>query len=294
MPDRCCFGVESLGQPGDFRLGQEALDLAHRRLLDAARRVVGAQAALDCERENCADKRDALRRGALAAGRDAARPPLVAVPDLLGRLAGRNGVAHPLDIGANDAISPQFAEQRSQVMLDASAIGLEGRGLLVAHALAQIEIDQLAEGQRLAIFLARRRRIAAGGNLGEQALCLGARRLRRPRRTMLADGQPPLRRAAARTCPVIDRIGLGARWRDDKHEALHVGVPDKVGGVPCLGAVDNSLGDLCPHRAISRPRRVGTMSAPEIVVVTANVGFWREKSKEFCGVWCRHGVCGGA
>jgi hypothetical protein len=46
-------------------------------------------------------------------------------------------------------------------MFDASAIGLERRDLFVAHALAQIEINQLAEGQRFAIFLARRRGIAS-------------------------------------------------------------------------------------------------------------------------------------
>jgi hypothetical protein len=30
------------------------------------------------------------------------------------------------------------------------------------------------------------------------------------------------------------------------------------------------------------------------VAVTANVGFWREESKEFCGDWCRHSVYVGA
>jgi hypothetical protein len=91
------------------------------------------------------------------------------------------------------------------VMFDASAIGLERRDLFVAHALAQIEINQLAEGQRFAIFLARRRGIASSGNLSEKALCLGARPLRRPGRSMLANSQSPLRRAAARTGPIIDR-----------------------------------------------------------------------------------------
>ena len=59
---------------------------------------------------------------------------------------------------------------------------------LWAHAFAEVEIDQLAKGQRLAIFPARSSGIAAGGDLGEQALCLNARRLGRPGRTVLADG----------------------------------------------------------------------------------------------------------
>src|SRR5262249_30751197 len=41
--------------------------------------------------------------------------------------------------------------------------------LFVADALGEVKIDQFVEGQALAVRLARRRRIAAGGNLAEQA-----------------------------------------------------------------------------------------------------------------------------
>ena len=67
----------TFGELGNFRLGQEALDLAHRCFPDAPRRVVGAQAALDGEREDRADKRDALRGDALAARGHAAGPSLL-------------------------------------------------------------------------------------------------------------------------------------------------------------------------------------------------------------------------
>src|SRR5207244_1510166 len=136
------FGVESFGELGDFRLGQEALDLAHRRFLDSARRIVGAQAALGGESEDRADECDALSGNALAAGGHAAGASLLAALDLLGSLAGRDGVAHPLDIGANDTIGPQFAEQGPQVLLDATVFGLQGRGLLVAHTFYELQIDQ--------------------------------------------------------------------------------------------------------------------------------------------------------
>jgi hypothetical protein len=53
----CAHPVESFGELGNFRLGQEALDLAHRCFPDAPRRVVGPQAALDGEHEDRADKR---------------------------------------------------------------------------------------------------------------------------------------------------------------------------------------------------------------------------------------------
>src|SRR5581483_6964625 len=127
--------VERRRQPGDFRLGQEALELAHRRLFDAARRVVGAQAALDRKGEDRADQRDALRGDAFATRGQAAGRPLFAVLDLLGRPAGGDGIAHPLDIGAGDAVHAQLAEQRTKVMLDAAAVRFEGRRLFVADAL---------------------------------------------------------------------------------------------------------------------------------------------------------------
>jgi len=72
-------------------------------------------------------------------------------------------------------------------MLDPPAIGFQGRGFLMARALGQIEINQLAECERLALFPPRRCRIAAGRDLGEQAFCFCSRRLGRPRRTVLAN-----------------------------------------------------------------------------------------------------------
>src|ERR1700732_668094 len=110
---------------------------------------------------------------------------------------------------------------------------------------------------------------------------------------MLTDGQPPLRRTAARTGPVIDSIGLCARRRHDKHEALQFGIADKIGGVAWLFTIDNPLGDLFPHRA-PHSRHVGTMSAPKIVGATVDVGFWRKKSKVLCGCWCEHSACDGS
>jgi hypothetical protein len=71
------FGVESLGQLGDFRLGQEAFDLARPGLLDAAIRIVDAQAALDCERQNCPGERNPLGGGVPATDGDAVRSALV-------------------------------------------------------------------------------------------------------------------------------------------------------------------------------------------------------------------------
>jgi integrase len=43
--------VKCFSEPGDLGFRQEALDFAHRRLLDAARRIVSAQAAANRERK---------------------------------------------------------------------------------------------------------------------------------------------------------------------------------------------------------------------------------------------------
>jgi len=67
-----------------------------------------------------------LRSGTLATPSHAPGPSLLAALDPLHRLAGRDGVAHSLDIGADDALSPQFAEEGPEVVFDASPIGFEG------------------------------------------------------------------------------------------------------------------------------------------------------------------------
>ena len=126
---------------------------------------------------------------------------------------------------------------------------------------AKIEIDQLAEGQCVAFFLPRHCGIAPGRDFGKQPLRFGPRRLRCPWRAVLADRESPLRRAATRAGSVIDSIGLRAGRGHDEHEALDLGVADKVGGRSRLRAIDNPLGDLRPHgRHPHRPCRhhVGT------------------------------------
>ncbi len=67
-------------------------------------------------------------------------------------------------VAARDAVDPQLPEKRPKVMLEAAAIDPHRRGLFVADAFGEVEIDQFGEGRRSAVFLARRRRIAAGGN----------------------------------------------------------------------------------------------------------------------------------
>jgi len=47
-----------------------------------------------------------LRGDSLAALGHAARRPFLAIVDLLGRLASRDGIAHPFNIDAHDAIDP--------------------------------------------------------------------------------------------------------------------------------------------------------------------------------------------
>src|SRR5262249_28428539 len=83
----------------------------------------------------------------------APQPPLFLVPDLLGRLAAGDGIAHTLDLGAADAIGPQLAEQWPEMVLDASSIRPERRGLLVSKKapvrtverfLSEAEIARLA------------------------------------------------------------------------------------------------------------------------------------------------------
>jgi hypothetical protein len=82
------------------------------------------------------------------------------------------------------------------MMLYPATIGFQGRGLLVTGTLGQVEINQLAECQRLALFLPRRSRIAASRDFDKKPSRFAACRLRRPGRTVFADRQPPFRRAA--------------------------------------------------------------------------------------------------
>jgi len=52
------------------------------------------------------------------------------------------------------------------MMFDAPAVGFESRGLFVADTFGEVEIDQLAERERLAVLLARHRGIAAARDFG--------------------------------------------------------------------------------------------------------------------------------
>lgn len=61
------FRIESVGGSGDLGFRQETLDLAHRRLLHAARRVAGTRPRPNRERIDRSDQSNALRGGSLAA-----------------------------------------------------------------------------------------------------------------------------------------------------------------------------------------------------------------------------------
>ena len=56
-----------------------------------------------------------------------------AIHDLLGGPAGRDGVAHALDIGTRDAVCPQLAEQRAEDILECADAQLCASKIFVAE-----------------------------------------------------------------------------------------------------------------------------------------------------------------
>src|SRR5690349_21377208 len=117
----------------------------------------------------------------------------------------------------------------------------------MAGALSEVEIDQVVKAQCLAIFSSRRGWIATDCNLGEQPFGLDPCRLCGPRRAMFANRQPPFRRTASGTRAVIDGIGLSACRGHNNDKALHLGIADKIVGIPRQGTVDSALGYFSPH-----------------------------------------------
>jgi hypothetical protein len=110
-------------------------------LTPSAGRVGGTEAALDSERKIALT--DITHCAATPL------PPLVRVPDrrvspgleFPGQLSGRIRVAHAFDVGARHAVDPQRAEKRPEVMLEAAALDPQRRGLFVADAFGEVEID---------------------------------------------------------------------------------------------------------------------------------------------------------
>src|SRR5262249_31304476 len=115
------------------------------------------------------------------------------------------------DIGTRDLIEPAIAEQRLDVVLDASTIGAQRRRLLVRDAFGKIQVAQLGDRHRITLLLASFQRITAIRDVSEQSLCLNSRLFGRQGRAMPADDQPASPCIAPGADVVLQYVDLDTR-----------------------------------------------------------------------------------
>jgi hypothetical protein len=161
------------------------------------------------------------------------------------------------DIGAGHVRRLPPAELRQDDLFEQPAVF--GRGAALALRVGMLGEEALGE------FSDRRGfppghlvggRVRAVLDHAEQRLCLFARRLGCPGRTVPADRQLAQRRAPAAAGAVVQHVALGSAALHARAKALQLGIPQHRFGAICrrLQRIHRALGDLAAHRPGSCPR----------------------------------------